>query len=192
MDGSDRVTFEDVEISRSGVYLPHCRVGTKVAWLPPRWLLPGDDHRTGGRPGAARPRAGRRAQARAPLALPLGRGSFPRSLGCYAKLPGEPRHRDAGLERASTSATPPSATPPSASESGTSSRRFRAISMESRRRPWRAAATSTSHAIPPHQRSVAPKPARSACMVEKLATLCGLTPVRRKYDVRSCAGRTRK
>jgi len=40
VDGSDRVTFDDVEIASDGVILS-CRVGKKVVWVPPRRMLPG-------------------------------------------------------------------------------------------------------------------------------------------------------
>jgi hypothetical protein len=40
VDGSDRVTFEDVEVTRDGVILC-CRVGRKVVWVPPKRMLPG-------------------------------------------------------------------------------------------------------------------------------------------------------
>jgi len=40
MDGSDRVTFDDVEVASDGVILS-CRVGKKVVWVPPRRMLPG-------------------------------------------------------------------------------------------------------------------------------------------------------
>ena len=41
-DGTDRVTFDDVEAigGRGGVILS-CRVGKKVVWVPPRRMLPG-------------------------------------------------------------------------------------------------------------------------------------------------------
>ncbi len=35
MDGSDRVTFDDVQVLLS------CRVGRKFVWVPPRRMLPG-------------------------------------------------------------------------------------------------------------------------------------------------------
>ena len=40
IDGSDRVTFDDVEVTRDGVVLS-CRVGKKVIWVPPLQMLPG-------------------------------------------------------------------------------------------------------------------------------------------------------
>jgi len=39
-DGSDRVTFDDVEVVSDGVILS-CRVGKRVVWIPPRRMLPG-------------------------------------------------------------------------------------------------------------------------------------------------------
>ena len=40
-DGSDRVTFDDVEVLSDGVILS-CRVGTKgIVWVPPRRMQPG-------------------------------------------------------------------------------------------------------------------------------------------------------
>ena len=40
VDGSDRATFDDVEVASDGVILS-CRVGKKVVWVPPRRMLPG-------------------------------------------------------------------------------------------------------------------------------------------------------
>ena len=40
VDGSDRVTFDDVEVASDGVILS-CRVGKKVVSVPPRGMLPG-------------------------------------------------------------------------------------------------------------------------------------------------------
>ncbi len=40
VDGSDRVTFDDVEVASAGVMLS-CRVGKKVVWVTPRRMLPG-------------------------------------------------------------------------------------------------------------------------------------------------------
>ena len=40
MDGSDRVTFDDVQVLSDGVILS-CRVGKKVVWVPPQRMLPG-------------------------------------------------------------------------------------------------------------------------------------------------------
>ena len=40
VDGSDRVTFDDVEVASDGVILS-CRVGKRVVWVPPRRMLPG-------------------------------------------------------------------------------------------------------------------------------------------------------
>ncbi len=40
MDGSDRVTFDDVQVLSDGVILS-CRVGRKFVWVPPRRMLPG-------------------------------------------------------------------------------------------------------------------------------------------------------
>jgi len=40
MDGSDRVTFDDVQVLSDGAILS-CRVGRKFVWVPPRRMLPG-------------------------------------------------------------------------------------------------------------------------------------------------------
>ena len=40
MDGSDRVTFDNVEVASDGIILS-CLVGKKVVWVPPRRMLPG-------------------------------------------------------------------------------------------------------------------------------------------------------
>ena len=42
MDGSDRVTFEDVEVTRDGGgVILSCRVGKKMVGVPPRRMLSG-------------------------------------------------------------------------------------------------------------------------------------------------------
>jgi len=41
IDGSQRVTFENVEVVRRGDIVAICRVGTRVVAVPPRRMLPG-------------------------------------------------------------------------------------------------------------------------------------------------------
>ncbi len=42
IDGSDRVTFDDVEVANDGGgVIMSCRVGKKLIWIPPRRMLPG-------------------------------------------------------------------------------------------------------------------------------------------------------
>jgi hypothetical protein len=41
IDGSQRVTFENVEVVRRGDLVAICRVGMKVVAVPPRRMLPG-------------------------------------------------------------------------------------------------------------------------------------------------------
>jgi hypothetical protein len=40
IDGSDRVTFDNVDVVSDGAILS-CRVGKNVVWVPPRRMLPG-------------------------------------------------------------------------------------------------------------------------------------------------------
>ena len=40
VDGSNRVTFDDVQVLSDGLILS-CRVGQKFVWVPPRRMLPG-------------------------------------------------------------------------------------------------------------------------------------------------------
>ena len=40
VDGSDRGTFDDVQVLSDGAILS-CRVGRKLVWVPPRRMLPG-------------------------------------------------------------------------------------------------------------------------------------------------------
>ncbi len=41
VDGSDRVTFEDVVVIRRTDLVVMCRVGARVVAVPPRHMLPG-------------------------------------------------------------------------------------------------------------------------------------------------------
>ena len=42
VDGSNRVTLDDVEVTNDGGgIILSCRVGKKVVWVPPRRMLPG-------------------------------------------------------------------------------------------------------------------------------------------------------
>jgi len=40
VDSSDRVTFDDVKVTRGGAVM-ECRVGNRVVWVPPRRMLRG-------------------------------------------------------------------------------------------------------------------------------------------------------
>ena len=58
VDGSNRVAFDDVEVTNDGAgIILSCRVGKKVIWVPPRRMLPGTTiARTGDRGRLVLPR----------------------------------------------------------------------------------------------------------------------------------------